>query len=205
MVSRVHVPGALNGPFVVLLEQEGADQTDDRVVVGEDADHVGPVLDLAVETLDRIRAVELGPVLLGEGHVGQHVGLRVVHDGGELGDLWADLVGDRAPLHARGFRRLLGEGGGNEGRDDPPPALAGMGEHVAHEVYAATLPGGAEHLGNGGLDAFIRVGGDRVGRHFRGGPGRFPGEPGTAGFVAEGVLRLRLSSRDRSDRGRRIE
>ena len=37
------------------LEQEGADQTDDRVVVGEDADHVGPALDLAVETLDRVR------------------------------------------------------------------------------------------------------------------------------------------------------
>ena len=54
-----------------------------------------------------------------KGHVGQHVGLRVVHDGGELGDLRADLVGDRAPLYARGFRRLLGEGGGNEGRDDP--------------------------------------------------------------------------------------
>ena len=75
MVSRVMLPGALNGPFVVLLEQEGADQTDDRVVVGEDTDHVGPALDLTVETLDRIRAVELGPVLLGEGHVGQHVGL----------------------------------------------------------------------------------------------------------------------------------
>ena len=66
MVSQGHVPGALNGPFVVLLEQEGADQTDDRVVVGEDADHVGPALDLAVETLDRIRAVELGLVLVGE-------------------------------------------------------------------------------------------------------------------------------------------
>ena len=101
-------------------------------------------------------------MLLGEGHVGQHVGLRVVHDGGELGDLRADLVGDRAPLHARGFRRLLGEGGGNEGRHDPPPALAGMGEHVAHEVDAATLPGGAEHLGDGGLDAFMGIGDDEL-------------------------------------------
>ena len=93
-----------------------------------------------------------------KGHVGQHVGLRVVHDGGELGDLRADLVGDRAPLHARGFRRLLGEGGGNEGRDDPPPALAGMGEHVAHEVDAASLPGGAEDAGRGSLQALVVVG-----------------------------------------------
>ena len=44
----------------------------------------------------------------------------------------------------------------------PPPALAGMGEHVAHEVDAATLPGGAEHLGDGGLDAFMGIGDDEL-------------------------------------------
>ena len=42
-----HVAGALDGPFVVLFEEEGADQADDGVVVGEDADDVGAPLDLA--------------------------------------------------------------------------------------------------------------------------------------------------------------
>src|SRR6476620_11087202 len=40
------------------------------------------------------------------------------HDGSDLGHLGPDLVGDGAPLGAGGLGRLLGEGGGNEGRDD---------------------------------------------------------------------------------------
>src|SRR5439155_25782601 len=36
-------------------------------------------------------------------------------------------------------------------------AAAGMGEHVAHEVDTAALPGGVEHLGDRGLDAFVGV------------------------------------------------
>ena len=47
---------------------------------------------------------------------------------------------------------------GDEGRDHAPPALARMSQHVAHEVDAAPLPGGAEHLRNSGLDALVRVG-----------------------------------------------
>jgi hypothetical protein len=64
-------------------------------------------------------------VLGREGHVGQDVGLGVVHQGGELGRLWPQLVGDAAPLLAGGFAVVLGEGGRHEGRHDAPPALAG--------------------------------------------------------------------------------
>jgi hypothetical protein len=35
-----HVASALHRPFVVLFEQDGADETDDGVLVGEDADHL---------------------------------------------------------------------------------------------------------------------------------------------------------------------
>lgn len=59
---------------------------------------------------------------------------EVIHDGGELGHLLPDLVGDGAPLGTCGFRHLLGEGGGDEGGDDTAAALAGVGENVAHEV-----------------------------------------------------------------------
>ena len=44
-----HVAGALDGPFVVLFQQDRADEPDDGVVVREDADDVGPAFDLAVE------------------------------------------------------------------------------------------------------------------------------------------------------------
>jgi hypothetical protein len=40
--------------LVVLLEQDGADQTYDGGLVGEDADHIGVALDLAVEAFDGI-------------------------------------------------------------------------------------------------------------------------------------------------------
>lgn len=33
-----HVAGTLDGPFVVLLEQDCPDETDDGVLIGEDAD-----------------------------------------------------------------------------------------------------------------------------------------------------------------------
>src|SRR3954465_905464 len=38
-------------PFVALLGEHGADQADQRVAVGKDADHVGAPADLAVEPL----------------------------------------------------------------------------------------------------------------------------------------------------------
>jgi hypothetical protein len=52
----------------------------------------------------------------------------------------------------------LGKGGGDESGDDAPTALAGMSQRVAHEVHAATLLGGVEHLGEVGIDALVSVG-----------------------------------------------
>jgi hypothetical protein len=45
------VTGALNGPFAVLLEQDGADEAGDSVLVGEDAYDLSAALDLAIEPL----------------------------------------------------------------------------------------------------------------------------------------------------------
>ena len=70
-------------------------ETDDSVVVGEDADDVGPALDLAVDALDRVNRVQLGAMPLREGHVAEHVVLGFVHDGGELGHLGPVLASAR--------------------------------------------------------------------------------------------------------------
>src|SRR5204863_352964 len=43
-----HVASALDGPFISLLEEDGADEPDDGGLVGEDADDLGAALDLAV-------------------------------------------------------------------------------------------------------------------------------------------------------------
>jgi hypothetical protein len=82
----------------ILLEQNRPDEAGDRSLVREDADHLGAPLDLAVDALEWIGRVELGPVLLGEAHIGEHVLLGRVQQGGELGQLLPDLVGDLAPL-----------------------------------------------------------------------------------------------------------
>ena len=74
-----------------------------------------------------------------EGHLGEYVCLSLVHDGGELGRLGTDLVGKGPPLTAGRLGRFLGEGGGDERTGDPPPALAGIGQHLAHDVHVAGI------------------------------------------------------------------
>ena len=58
---------------------------------------------------------------------------------GSLGRSWSATLRHCA---RGGLGVVLGEGGGDEGGDDAPAALAGMRQHVAHEVDAAALPGG---------------------------------------------------------------
>ena len=55
------------GPFVGLFGEDGADETDDGVAVGEDADGVGAAADLPVESLVRVVGPDLLPESLGEG------------------------------------------------------------------------------------------------------------------------------------------
>lgn len=76
--------------------------------------HLGAALDLAVEAFERVGGMDLGAVLLGKGHVGQHVLLGAVEQSAELGQLGADLICDLAPLGAGGAGVLLGvrEAGG---------------------------------------------------------------------------------------------
>jgi hypothetical protein len=40
--------------------------------------------------------------------------------------------------------------------------LPASSERVAHEVDASTLPGGIEHLADGGLDTLVDVGDDQL-------------------------------------------
>ena len=58
----LHV-AVLGLPLVVLLHEDGADEADDGVLVGEDPDDIGSTLDLLVEALQRVGAVKLGAVL----------------------------------------------------------------------------------------------------------------------------------------------
>jgi hypothetical protein len=110
-----------------------------------------------ITLVDLIRGVRFDAVLRRERHVGEHILFCLVQKGGELGQLGSQLVGDLAPLSSGAFSVVLGEGGGNEGGDDAAPLAACMGKHIAHEVDAAALPSGVEHLGDGGFDALMSI------------------------------------------------
>src|SRR4051812_26812110 len=45
---QAHVTGTLNGPLIVLFEQQRTDQADDGSFVGEDADDLVAAFDLAI-------------------------------------------------------------------------------------------------------------------------------------------------------------
>ena len=90
-LSELHV--AMAGlPFVVLLQQHRPDQPGDRGLAREDADDVGPALHFFVQPFQRVRAVQLGPVLDRERHVGEHLVLALVHQPGEPRPAGPELV-----------------------------------------------------------------------------------------------------------------
>lgn len=51
----------------------------------------------------RIGGVQLGPMLLRDRHVGEHVSFGLVEEAGELRQLGAELIGNLAPLRTRGI------------------------------------------------------------------------------------------------------
>ena len=140
IVFQAHVSAALNRLFIVLFEQQCADEARDGAYIGEDADDVGASLDLAVETLERIDGVDFRSMIFRESHEGEHVSLGLVHERGELWHLGTQLIGDLPPLRSRRLGIVLDEGRADEGCDDAPALAAGVGQHVAHEVHATALP-----------------------------------------------------------------
>ena len=90
-----------------------------KAIEGLHLDRDLPIVLLLVQTLDRVRAVQLCAVLAREGHVGQHVMLAGVHEIGQLGPARAQLLGHLAPgLAGMGAVWLvegLADGGGDDG------------------------------------------------------------------------------------------
>ena len=97
-----HVAGALNGPLIILLEQDRTDEPCDGGFIWKESDDVAAPLDLPFQSFDRVGGVYFGPALSGEAHVGQHVGFGTVERGCQFWHAWAHLVGDVAPLFTSG-------------------------------------------------------------------------------------------------------
>ena len=87
-------PRKLNGPFVVLLHQDRADETDDGVFIGEDTNDVGSAFEFAVGALDGAGRAYLDPMLPREVYEGEDVDLGGVEKDGTLWQIGAQLIGD---------------------------------------------------------------------------------------------------------------
>jgi hypothetical protein len=112
----LHV-SVLQLPFVVGFEQHGSDQADDAVLVGKDADDIGAALHFLVQPRQRIDRVKLGAVLGREGHVGEHIGFGIVHEGCKLRPSGAELIGDMPPDLGGAVVVGLDQGVADGGRD----------------------------------------------------------------------------------------
>ena len=77
-----------------------------------------------MEPIDRVCGVQFYTVLVREAHVGEDIVLCFVHDGGELGELGPEPVGDLTSLGPDTVGVILGEGGGDEGRESAPTLVS---------------------------------------------------------------------------------
>jgi hypothetical protein len=69
---------------VIVFDAEHPGETDQALVVGEDADDVGAATGLAVEALERVGRSERAPVRPRERVEGQDVGLGLLEHRGDL-------------------------------------------------------------------------------------------------------------------------
>src|SRR5258705_11975643 len=81
--------------------------------------------------------------------------LDLVHWPGEFWYRGSRLIGDFAPLQPGCSGVVLRKGGGDEGGNHAPPALACMGERIANEVDAAAVANWRSAPSITGLDAFV--------------------------------------------------
>ena len=110
-----YVATTLDGPLLGLVHQDRADEASYGCLVWKDPDHIGAACDLAIQTFDGVRGMQLGAVLLSESHVGQGVLLGSIHKRRKLRQLGPHLIGHQAPLCLGGCMIGLGEGRGDMG------------------------------------------------------------------------------------------
>lgn len=138
--------------------------------------------------------MQLGSVLLGEGHVGRDVRLGPIRHFSRLAYLGSEPVGHLAPPSLGGLGIPPDKGGGDEGGDDLPTLLAGVGREVAHEVHPAALPGRIEDPGGSGLEAVAVVGDHRLDAA-QATPGEAAREPGPNVSASEAPIAMPSTSR----------
>lgn len=110
--------------------------------------------------VDLIRPVQLCPVRFREGHVGRHILFGIIHNGGEFRHFRSYLVGNIAPLGAGSSTVCWAKAVAMKAETTRLPLFPVCASTFLMNVNPASLPGGAENLGNGSLESLMGVGDD---------------------------------------------
>lgn len=86
------VTAALDRPFIVPFEQDCVNQSGDGLI-GKDSDDFHSALEGTVDEFERMVECSLARYGGRKAHAGQHVGLGLIREDGELGQLGAQLTG----------------------------------------------------------------------------------------------------------------
>lgn len=116
---------ASRGPFLIDLDEDGADQSQERLRVWEEGGNACSAFDLLIESFDGVACSQSLPVL---GRNGEH--------GEGLGDIGFDPVGE----FGRGFAMLVGDDRGASGGLVVILCVE-YGSDVACDLCAHGLPG----------------------------------------------------------------
>jgi hypothetical protein len=115
MVSRA-CSAALDTPFIILLQKDGAVEPDNSGFIGKDANDIDAPLDLGVETFERIGRRDLRPMSFrGKARWASIVVFRSIHHKRELRKTLPEAIGKPAPLFVRRFWGVLWEDGSQHG------------------------------------------------------------------------------------------
>jgi hypothetical protein len=190
-----HGAGALDSPLVVLLEEDGADEAGDGGLVREDADDLGAALDLAVQALARIGRVQLRPVLPGKVMQASTSGSASSIRAASFGTLGRSRSATRRHCRLALPASFRAKAVATKAETTRRPLLVLMGEGVPHEMNAAALPGGAEHLGDRGLQPLVGIRDDELhpAQAAAGEPAR--GKAPQKGSASEGPMSIPGTSR----------
>ena len=103
-----------------------------------DAHDLAAALDFAIEFSERVGPVYVRPMLCQESHVGEHIGLGIVHQCCKLADARLGLVGELPPLLACSLGIIPGEG--------VPIQTETIRRCAFPALHLAALPSGASTL-----------------------------------------------------------
>ena len=110
-----------------------------------------------VEAFERVSRYDLLAVCFGKGHEHQQVVLGFVDNRSKFEESIANVIGNHATQSVRGFGRFVSEDGIDKREYHLPLFLSNVRNHVAQEMYLASLSCRFKQFGTRGFPTNVRI------------------------------------------------